>query len=559
MVKSRMTSLDVKASSQEMHAELKNLRLLNIYSIPPRTFLFRFGQAEKKKTVVLDVGIRLHLTQVVREKPQIPSAFAQKMRKLLCNWKVRSVRQLDHDRVVDFHLGMSEENSLHIVVELFSKGNLVVTDHEYRVKLLFRTEAVNKVTPAVDEIFLKTIPRAPLEEGGQEQISEEMLQQEWNEKFAQWDGPVEICSILSSMYSFGNSLAGHIMSRAGVPNVTKDKMNCSGEEMFRKLLPGMLDAWRLFSSPLPEGGYLLKSSKRGGQEANDSRYDDFSPVLLDQYKKDAVAYQHFPNFSSVCDEFFSYSEKKRIEHHNDKVKTVVVSKREECERNHNRRIDKLKRSEEESIRKGHLIFQNTETIDKIIGLINEALDMKIRWDDFRSVLKQRRDEGHPLASMIKEVLFERRKVVVLMNEDADDDDDEQTEDEEGEKREDRDRATYEIEIDLTKTAHTNAEEYFARAKSTAAKLKRTIAATEKAMAGAERKGRTVTGKTQEKKIITERCRFWWEKFNWFRTSCGDLVLQGRDERSTQLLLRRVMRLGDIFLCCHVVGGLPCIL
>lgn len=592
MVKQRMTALDVRASVEEMQAELQGLRLLNIYDISSKMFLFRFGHGDNKRTLLLESGVRMHLTHLVREKPKVPSQFTLKLRKHVRAWRLDSVTQLHHDRTVDFRFGAGETASYHIILELFSKGNIVLTDHEYRILLLLRTHRDNGINMSVREMYPLTTPLEeqqpqPREEMHLQSAEEqrawctEVLRRDWHAVFARHADYETTRSTLSAVQHFGPALADHILKVTGVKNTKKGDMTCDAEEMFTRLLPGMLEAWTIASSALPGGGYLISKSKqgkgcKGGRDASQEQhegqptgegeaktmnvaasgapqlqvvhYDDFSPVLLAQYKDDAVETSFLPSFGGVCDAFFLYTETERIEQHNEKKATSVLSKKEKFERDHQRRLCILEREEQENQQKGECIIQNAEKIDEAIGLINGALAAGIQWDALRSLLKRRHAEGHPVAYMVHELFLERNSISVLLEEN------------EHEGDEDCDVTPHVIEVDLGKTAYANAAMYFGKMKANRVKYEKTVASTAKAMAGAEKKGERLAAKQKKKKaILKERRRFWWEKFSWFRTSCGDYVLQGKDVATTEILVRRIMQLGDVFLQCDVDGAFPCVL
>ncbi|ORC85924.1 uncharacterized protein TM35_000311100 [Trypanosoma theileri] len=628
MVKQRMTALDVRASVEEMRSSLVGLRLLNIYDISPKMFLFKFGHGENKKTMILETGVRMHLTQLVREKPKVPSQFTLKLRKHVRAWRLDSVTQLQHDRTVDFRFGVSEDASYHIIIELFSKGNIILTDHEYRIMLLLRTHRDDDIKMCVRELY--PVTSAFDEQQAKEQKEREAncsdmmivkaqrteaLRQEWNSVFTRHADYETTRSTLSAVHHFGPSLADHILAVTGVKNVKKGDMTCSGEELFTQLLPGMLEAWEIAYSALPPGGYLIRNIKQkkdrkgksdiqqkqeeeeaekqkeepnstntmidattgGSMSVQAAHYDDFSPVLLAQYRGDGVVTSFLPSFGNVCDTFFLSTETEKIDQHNEKKTTTVLSKRERFERDHQRRINALERQEEENQRKGECIIHNADKVDEAIGLINGALAAGIQWDALRRLLKQRHAEGHPVAYMVHELFLERNSISVLLlhekedtdsttgkkdnnNKDNKEDDEDEDEDEEEDEEKEDNRIPLVVEVELSKTAYANATTYFAKKKANRAKHEKTVAATAKALAGAEKKGERVAAKQQMKKaIIKERHRCWWEKFAWFRTSCGDLVIQGRDVATTEILIRRVMQLGDIFVHCDVEGAFPCLL
>eukprot|EP00580_Thalassiosira_gravida_P012624 CAMPEP_0201646380 /NCGR_PEP_ID=MMETSP0493-20130528/33831_1 /ASSEMBLY_ACC=CAM_ASM_000838 /TAXON_ID=420259 /ORGANISM="Thalassiosira gravida, Strain GMp14c1" /LENGTH=71 /DNA_ID=CAMNT_0048121521 /DNA_START=99 /DNA_END=311 /DNA_ORIENTATION=- len=62
-----------------------------------------------------------------------------KLRKHLRNLRLENVTQLGHlDRVVDFRFG-SGNYAHHLLLELYSQGNLILCDGEYRILGLLRT------------------------------------------------------------------------------------------------------------------------------------------------------------------------------------------------------------------------------------------------------------------------------------------------------------------------------------------------------------------------------------------------------------------------------------
>lgn len=686
MVKQRMTALDVRATVEEMRAKLIGLRLLNLYDLSSKMFLFKFGQGENKQSVLLENGVRLHLTDLVREKPRVPSQFTLKLRKHVRAWRLDSITQLQHDRTVDLCFGVaSTSGSFHIIIELFSKGNVILTDHEYNIMMLLRTHKDEDVKLMVREPYPVTrsfeermqdegsvaltgigsttqsqAHRDPQEQqqerppdttsagGGADDSGaedaqraaerarrERCLREEWATCLERSSPADSLKAILSGVHHFGPGLAEHVLTVTNTPNEKKKDLSmtpAATEDLFNRLLPGLLEAWDVIYVALPPGGYLVKQPPAppsaggggvGGKKASQQQqqqtkgkgktyipvhpsppsapaeahpvaepsapsateasasapassspapaaaavgggggggtttvlnastathYDDFSPVLLAQYKTAGATAVYRDSYGKVCDEFFLFTETERIDQQNTKKETAAMSKREKFERDHQRRISALEKEQEDNHHKGEMIILNAERIDEAIGLINGALAAGIQWDALRSLLKRRHAEGHPVAYMIHDLHLERNAMSVLLEQELYDDED------------DNDVPPVVVEVNLSKTAQANATDYFRKKKASAVKLEKTLAATEKAAAGAARKGERAAAKQQSKKlIVVERKRGWWEKYAWFRTSAGDVVLQGKDVQSTDILIRRMTRLGDLVVHCDVDGALPCVL
>lgn len=68
----------------------------------------------------------------------MPSSFTMKLRKHLRSLRLENVSQLGNlDRVVDFRFG-SGQNAHHVILELYGRGNLILTDGEYTILGLLR-------------------------------------------------------------------------------------------------------------------------------------------------------------------------------------------------------------------------------------------------------------------------------------------------------------------------------------------------------------------------------------------------------------------------------------
>lgn len=687
MVKQRMTTLDVRASIEEIRSKVIGLRLLNLYDLNPKMFVFRFGHGENKKAVLLENGVRFHLTEFTREKPQVPSQFTLKLRKHIRSWRLDSISQLENDRTIDLCFGPAgTELCFHIIIELFSKGNIILTDHSYTILMLLRTHQDEDVKIAVRQTYPAGLERksngialhewhvsdvsGKLEmrqrsvvssscvgkEAAPNDISEELAAQEterrskslreaWITIYGRNSDDETFKSTLSGVHHFGPGLAEHILTLAKLPpnKKKKDNKEYTAEEIFDILEPHMLRAWDITDVKLPPGGYLLKLTSRGGEKgrnkkkaqkpgieepkdsneksvsndgnfhkdpntleepccpndttecmhssppsstkpllnspqkdfpegekgaknetlpisdvasfqtsvaSNAIQYDDFSPVLLAQFESattvmDAV---YLSSFGEVCDRFFLPTEAEKIELHNDKKKNTALNKLEKFERDHLRRMDGLKQQQEVNAKLGEVLIAHADEVDEAIALINGALATGLQWNALRTLIKQRQQEGHPIAYIIHDLFFERNAISVLLEDDL------SVEDNANE------IPSLVVEVSLSKSAHANAAVYFAKKKFSAQKLQKTIAAKGKAEAGAARKGeRQAAAQKAKKQLKVERKRGWWEKFNFFFTSTGDVVLQGKDQQTTELLVRRIMQLGDLFVHCDVPGALPCLL
>lgn len=113
-----------------MVAELQalvGLRVSNIYDVSPTTYLLKVARSEQKYHLLIENGVRFHLTSETPDKKRLPSGFTMKFRKFLRSKRLESVRQVGVERVVVLSFG-SESFANHLILELYSQGNIILTD-----------------------------------------------------------------------------------------------------------------------------------------------------------------------------------------------------------------------------------------------------------------------------------------------------------------------------------------------------------------------------------------------------------------------------------------------
>lgn len=175
MSKTRFSTTDTKAMVRDIRATLLGQRVANIYDLNDKTYLFKFavpGKSEKM-LLLLESGVRFHTTKYARDKNDLPSPFAMKLRKHIRTKRLEDVKQLCNDRVVDFKFG-SGDAVFHIILELYANGNIILADGNYEILALLRSHQfeedvaikVNEIYPmafatSMDSALLNRMPMLP--------------------------------------------------------------------------------------------------------------------------------------------------------------------------------------------------------------------------------------------------------------------------------------------------------------------------------------------------------------------------------------------------------------
>ncbi|MCX8158321.1 MAG: NFACT RNA binding domain-containing protein [Candidatus Diapherotrites archaeon] len=110
-----------------------------------------------------------------------------------------------------------------------------------------------------------------------------------------------------------------------------------------------------------------------------------------------------------------------------------------------------------------------------------------------------------------------------------------------------------IELFFDKSLEENANYYFEQSK----KLKKKLEGLEKALKEMEQKLEDAKKNVVEKKEIKlekKRRREWFEKFRWFFTSNGFLVIAGRDATSNEVVVKKYMEKDDLYFHADVYGA-----
>ncbi len=111
-----------------------------------------------------------------------------------------------------------------------------------------------------------------------------------------------------------------------------------------------------------------------------------------------------------------------------------------------------------------------------------------------------------------------------------------------------------VKIDLKKSLQQNASLYFDKSK----KAKKKLAGLEKAVGDMKKKSdklkRQEEFREKEAEIVKKRKRRWFEKFHWFFSSDGFLVIGGKDAKSNEVVVKRHMEEPDLYFHADIQGA-----
>ena len=537
------------------------------------------GVVEKeseKAFLLLESGIRFHTTQYVRETPGHPSNFTLKIRKHIRARRLEDIRQLGGDRVVVFTFG-SGDGAHHLVLELYAGGNVILCDSKYTVLTLLRShrddaqdliimpnrpypiKAMQLKRVVSPDALREVLSWRPLtDERGQTDSSGLVVKssRDKNKRKGHGGSGYTLKEAVLKLSPWGPQLAEHCVFKAGllpgrdllVSPLSNDEFNLllssvrwteNWVDQLHLNRPHARDAERYEDPPVK--GWI--SSRKEGI------WDDVDPLQLDQYVTQGRFFVEFPSFDAALDEFFSRIEEQRAEQQKAQTERTIISRLEKIKMDQLGRVEDLRRAAEEAGRQALLVECNLELADQAIHAVNMAVASGMDWTDIARMIEDEKRAGNPIAALVHQVELEKNRAVFLLPDP--DSNEARVDDNNG-------GENAKVVIDLGQNAFGNVALLHQVRKEREDKGCRTIEANKKALIIAESKARAQLQHVQQKAAAMSKTQgrkpFWFEKFNWFVSSENYLVVSGRDMQQNELLVKRYMKSGDIYVHADLHGS-----
>ncbi|CAB4489274.1 unnamed protein product [Rhizophagus irregularis] len=563
-MKQRFSALDVRATVSDLKERIVGLRLQNVYDINPKTYLFKFSKPDKKELLLIESGIRIHTTQYSRDKSMTPSHFCMKLRKHIRTRRLTNVRQLGVDRIVDFEFaGFGEGTTYHIIAEFYASGNIIFTDQDYTILALLRVvQPKENEKMAVGQTYdISSVARVT------EPVTRSRLQKALTTSSSK-ESKESLKKVLNNKLSYGQALTEHAIRFAQIdPNMKVGTIDISDDsEHLIELEKGFKEADRILEEigNTKQKGYIImlhhseqnSTTDDGSQQEDWETYDEFNPYLFEQHK--SKSHKEFDSFDLAVDEYYSSMESQKLTLKQRNQEKSAFKKLEAIKKEQYSRVENLQNSQLSNIRKAWLIESNVDTVDQAILIIRNAIASGMDWKDLENLVLEEKKKGTPIAEVIAGFKLEINQITLLLREHEKDEaafyDSANTESED-ENNISQSIIQEKIDVDINLTAFANARKYYDMKKQSSLKQEKTLAAADKAFKSAEQKIKQDLKETKITASINKiRKPFWFEKFVWFISSENYLVIAGHDMQQNELLVKRYLRKGDVYVHAELHGA-----
>ncbi len=461
--------------------QLKGRRIKKVYQLTDDVFsLTIWPEINGRRELIFATKSCVFLSKRSWPKPDVPSSLAMGLRKRLKNARIVEIQQPDMERsLIITYEGAYSGN---LIVELFGRGNLILTNEKGEIVQLSRSVRVKDRILRRHEIY-KPPPRIL----GVPSIIDLKEKDEISLLIREHEG-LEVWRLLIGM-GVGPPYLNEVLLKSEVS--ANERIGELGMEKISSLAEAIIWlAKRLKEEPKPIA-YLHKG-----------KMIDFSVFPLDSLSE--YESRGFSSLIELLDEYFSPLVSDSLE---GRTLLEIERKLRALETELHKQKALLRGYEDEMIelrRKGEILFSNLYEAQSLMEMAKRGIENE-------RILKV--DRSKDLA------VIEVEKTP--------------------------------IEVDLSMSASENASNYYERAKKLALKVKRG----KKALKELENRLSAMKSKYElmqvAKRAKIRKRRKWFEKFRWFFSTEGFLVLAGRDKQTNRELVRRYMEEEDLFF--HVEG------
>jgi len=489
-----MSSLDIMVCVRELKKAV-GARVDKVYELAG-AFVLQLRVPERgRQDLLIEPGRRVHLTGVEYKFPKQPSMYAMLLRKHLANAQLVAVGQPGFERIVEFEFQGREKHVL--IAELFGAGNLVLCDETRTIVQPYRSEAWRHRVIKAGTEYKYPPSRGDIHDLNLSGLSEALA------------GAPDVVRGLAVNLGVGGQLAEEICARAKV-NKTSALAVLSEAE-----LKAVLDA----------ASGLLNQEPSPQIVHDDGKPVDVLPFDFAMYLGKRV--KRFATFDEALDEYFSAltvrsaaaKQKERIEGKLEAIRKRLVEQEE--------RLNKLEAEAVEAKSRADLITTHHALIDEALRRLTEF--RRGGWPAATKKLGEAQARREPWAKPIKKVDTKTGAVEVELESQL-------------------------IPLDLRVSSFENASKLYKRYKQMSEKAAGAREAVERTKGELERLSAEAEVEAPAPAVRRRRKLKWFERFKWFISSDGLLVIAGRDAATNREIVEKHMEPADRYLHADIVGA-----
>jgi len=497
-IKTYFSNIDVFAIVRELDQILTEGRISNIYEVED-LIIIKIKTIQGNKNLIIKRDARINLTEYNYPVPKYPSQYIISLRKFLKNRKIIKIYQYNFDRIVIFELDDRENKPWKFIIELFNKGNYIIVDGSNTIKVAKRYVKLRErdVLANREYKFPTSFGKCFLEINRAEFV--DIINKE-----------NQIVKILAKNISVSGIYSEEICLRA---NIKKDLL---GNKIVNEKIDDLFKAFKDLRNQ-------LLFSDINAHIVYDENNSEFSVLPFELRIFENNTKKYFSTFNEGVDLYFSNIDSKNIIKGSDRKIESKLKSQKKILKNQLDYLDQLEFKSTKYYNKGEFIYSNFQSLERLLEVIKEARAKKYTWDEINNKLLQAKEKNMEGINFFDKIIPSTKEIVLKHIEE-------------------------EIYLDSNKTVGENANLIYQKAKKMKKKIKGTKEALEKTKSKIKKLEKEIEFIEEDIDFLVKKPeKKWYEKFRWFLSSKGFLVIGGRDASSNETIFKKYIESNDLIL------------
>jgi len=454
-------------------------------------------QTKEKESIFIRNGEFLCITKKEFKTPQKPSVFAMTLRKYLSNGRICEISQHEFDRIIKIKIG-KKDGEYNLIIEFFSDGNIILVNPEGKIIIpLIKQRWAHRAIRG-KQTYEPPPPQINPFELSKDKFSELIMKSE-----------TDIVRTLAVNVNLSGQIAEEICARADIDKTIKiDEIN---EKTILKLYDTLIGFLEIFKNLNFHPVFVKK----------DDKIINVLPFEFKSYKD--VTFEKTDSFTKSL-EWFT-----KIKIKEEKKVSFTTKQIEKLNRQHlqqKQAIEDLTKQIEVKKFEGNLIYLNYQECERILNEIKKILDLKEKTEEIKKINEE---------DIVKK--FSPTENLLLLN------------------LKDTNDKTFEIKLNFRKTVSENAEKAYDDSKKFRNKLK----GAEKSLENTKEQIKQAISKEQkekQKEVIEPKKEklFWFERFRWFISSDGNIIVGGKDIKTNEIVVKKYLKENDRYAHADIQGA-----
>jgi predicted ribosome quality control (RQC) complex YloA/Tae2 family protein len=526
--KRELTSVDLAALTTEL-SRYEGAKVDKAYLYGDDLLRLRMRDFDRGRVELLvEVGEvkRAHVAdpENVPDAPGRPPNFAMMLRNRISGADFAGVEQYEFDRILTFHFERDDENTT-IVAELFGQGNIAVCDEHGAVIRSLETVRLKSRTVAPGSQYEYPASRMNPLTVGFDAFARHMDESD-----------TDVVRTLATQLNLGGLYGEELCSRAGVEKTLA--IEEAEESDYRALYEAIQELReRLASGDFDPRVYL-----------EDGAVVDVAPFPLRE--REGLDEEAYDSFNAALDAYFDRLDLTEDEETGTSRPDfeAEIAKKERIIEQQESAIENFEEQAEAERERAELLYANYDLVDDVVSTVREARDAGVPWDDIARTLSEGADRGIPAAEAVQNVDGANGTVTLRLDDTT-------------------------VAVDVSTGVEKNADRLYTEAKRIEEKREGALEAIEDTREELEavkrRREEWERGDDDEEEdegdseevdwlsresVPIRQQEQWYERFRWFHTSDGFLVIGGRNADQNEELVKKYMDKHDRFFHTQAHGG-----